>query len=1423
MSQVIDSLVGKGVIDEINQLSEALRSARESFEPLLKDIKSVSSSFSTSSKDIKSMVEVMINYNSVVDKSSIALTNYNRIQQKLGGAYQKLSQQNKSAQADVLAFTNATKAQAKEVEVLLTQEARTNAERGKSTRRLQEARLEQQKATQELKRDIALSKQSENVYAAKAALLARLRDRYRETGGTQQRLVPFIQKLDRELKNMDATMGIHTRHVGNYVRGLTALIPGLSRFTTGFGLLGIAIMGVVSAFKSFTDSVKYGLSINREFEQATANLASILGVTRKETAALQRQAIELGRTTEWTTTQVTNAQLALTKLGFSQNSIMNMTKPLLGFATALGADLESAAKVAGQALRAFNISSMDTEKMLSLMTVAANRSAMDFAFLERAIAIVGASASVAGVPLKDTLSLLGVLSNSGLDASRAATALRNIFLYLVDDSKKLGKELKGTEMNAAGISKAFKELRDRGVDLADMFQLTDKRAVNALAVLIQNSEQIMVLNKEMDNLQGSLDRIRQTRLDTLEGDIILMKSAWEAFWLSFRDNIPIVRNTIQWITEQLVQMGKDREERNQTTYGNSAFGAGDINEQEIRRRVFLVDREARQLYDIYLRTLDDSSKVGQEAQQIAYENFTGFLKKQVDEAQKSYSEQSNNQYKILQRLQNEFGQQGKETAKLYAQQIGITSQITEEINKQISANARLEELDRLKILDNEKLRGQNLDANKVLSLIFEQENNIEASKKRQLELEKQREPIVKRISVLVNRRAVPGAPTQIPGNYLPVRQEDGTFSSPAADTAKRLRTQQQMNDLLREEQGLTLTQEQILQGMLGIYTEMSRTMGQVSEASYSTMTPKQLLANQRALKQEAKQLSDEEKARIQIQLRAWEEEAVRQKAIAEDSRIFYADRNVAAEKWLILQKEILNKQKEISDFETRRNAETKNSALVTPEQVNKATENQRLDTQLKTNTEIAKREVEHGKLMAKISRDNTELQLNEFVRGIKQRMAESDKLRKEELAGLGTLNNAGLDSDTYEQNVASINLRYAERLKDQINIFYGEWLQKAAGISSELAQLLSAEFSKFARQLMQTSANAGVVFSETTGQAPNSGGSINQRGFFGKLADTVSGTKRNTDGTVNIEATKARIGKTPSRRLGSEMTEFLNSESVQLTADLFEQMTDVANSYYDNELSRIDELWKRREEYYERQFELLDKDSEYIQNNYDNKLLSEENYRNQQAQIELQREALETKRAEEEKKMEAERVKMQRKQAQWAKASALSQAIMSTALGFANALWQIPAPANIPFSAMVAALGAAQVAMIAAQPIPKYAKGTEDHKGGYMITGDAGVHEYGITPQGEVFKTPNTPTLMTAPMHTQIFPNETMFTAYLREIGGIGLDDVKQHVTVKNELSIDNTSQNKLLGSINRGVHSLKANEVYRLRMEKNRLQFKNW
>lgn len=364
-----------------------------------------------------------------------------------------------------------------------------------------------------------------------------------------------VERLKREWANMDRSMPsfvAKTKELRLANQELASIEKtsggGLKGFFNG---IGNSIKGAGLALVSFAalfNIIKNGISTIVKFEQANADLATILGKSRSEITGLTNSAKMLGNTTKWMASQVTKLQTELAKLGFNEQQIMAMQASVLQFATATGAELSDAAALAGASLRMFGGEAKDTERYVSTMAVATNKSALSFNYLNSSLSTVGPVADKMNLGIEDTVSLLGILANSGFDASTAATSTRNILLSLSDASGKLSKELGKPVKSFDDLLEGLDNLNEKSLDLGKIFEITDRRTVAAMSTLIAGSKDVRTLRKEFDNLDGALERIAKERLNTVEGSTKLLGSAWESLMLSFSKSTGVMKSVIDGLT-----------------------------------------------------------------------------------------------------------------------------------------------------------------------------------------------------------------------------------------------------------------------------------------------------------------------------------------------------------------------------------------------------------------------------------------------------------------------------------------------------------------------------------------------------------------------------------------------------------------------------------------------------------------------------------------------------------------------------------------------------------------------------------------------------------------------------------------------------------------------------------------------------------
>ena len=402
------------------------------------------------------------------------------------------------------------------------------------TTKIDDLKSSQEKSKQEFK-------SLESSLKTNQMTLRELGSRARELKIQLSNMVPGskdFNRLQQELKETSDRMKELRGQSDATGKSMQGMIGGLK--TAYLGIAGV-IYGVVRAFSGAVNTMK-------DFEQANVNLSTILGVTTSQMEGLTREALRLGGSTRYTATQVTQLQTELAKLGFNQGQIKAMEEPVLNFATAVGAELPEAAALAGAALRMFGLNSTDAEDTLAALAISTNKSALNFGFLQSAMSTVGPVAKTFGFGIKDTTALLGALANAGFDASSAATATRNILLKLADSNGDLAKSLGGPVKTFDELIAGLDKLSESGIDLAGALELTDKRSVAAFTSFLTGADAAKELRDELELTEGALDDLAKQRMNTLEGSILSLQSAWERFILSLRGSTGVLKQITDGLT-----------------------------------------------------------------------------------------------------------------------------------------------------------------------------------------------------------------------------------------------------------------------------------------------------------------------------------------------------------------------------------------------------------------------------------------------------------------------------------------------------------------------------------------------------------------------------------------------------------------------------------------------------------------------------------------------------------------------------------------------------------------------------------------------------------------------------------------------------------------------------------------------------------
>ena len=256
-----------------------------------------------------------------------------------------------------------------------------------------------------------------------------------------------------------------------------------------------------------------------------------------------------------------------------------------------------------------------------------------------------------------------------------------------------------------------------------------------------------------------------------------------------------------------------------------------------------------------------------------------------------------------------------------------------------------------------------------------------------------------------------------------------------------------------------------------------------------------------------------------------------------------------------------------------------------------------------------------------------------------------------------------------------------------------------------------------------------------------------------------------------------------------------------------EGLTSIMVGMYDQQIEKIEEQQEKNEEAGE-------EEKERIEDLVESGVITKE-------EGEARKRAADKATADKNKELEKQKAELEQRQAKWQKANSIVQTTIATSQAIMMALAQAGPIAGAVLAAVIGAMGAAQVAMIAAQPIPKYAKGTDNHPGGLAIVGDGGRQEVIETDNG-AYITPSVPTLVDIPKRAKVIPNLVDYRTMALHSDALMLDRQRRSndgepviVNVNNDyrrLERNTEATNEGIAKLNRTFRKMaKASEYHRL------------
>lgn len=346
-----------------------------------------------------------------------------------------------------------------------------------------------------------------------------------------------------------------------YDSGLSEAESGIGKaFGTAAKVGGAAMAATSAAVVGFGGQA---VSAGRSFDTAMSQVAATMGKTTDEIGDLRSFAQEMGATTSFSATQAAEALNYMALAGYDSETSMKMLPNVLNLAAAGGMSLATASDMVTDAQSALGLSLDQTEGMVDQMALTSSKTNTSVSQLGDAMLTIGATARGVSGGTAELSAVLGVLADNGIKGSEGGTHLRNAILSLQTPTKsgiaalsKLGmtyEDMYDSAGNMRSLPEIFLQMQSamegmtqqsKDAIISGVFNKTDLAALNAL--IGTSAERWDELDTAIGDATGSAQKMADTQLDNLNGDVTLFQSALEGAEIAISDGItPTLRKFVQ--------------------------------------------------------------------------------------------------------------------------------------------------------------------------------------------------------------------------------------------------------------------------------------------------------------------------------------------------------------------------------------------------------------------------------------------------------------------------------------------------------------------------------------------------------------------------------------------------------------------------------------------------------------------------------------------------------------------------------------------------------------------------------------------------------------------------------------------------------------------------------------------------------------
>lgn len=334
------------------------------------------------------------------------------------------------------------------------------------------------------------------------------------------------------------------REVGSSCTGIDVAVSKATQIIAGF----VSAAAITAAAKQAT---QYVIEVGSAFEASMSEVQAISGATSAELEKMSAKAKQLGSTSRFSATEVSQAFKYMSLAGWDVSQSISAVDGVIQLAAASGMDLAAASDMVTDYLSAFDMEASQATYMADMLAYAQSHSNTTAEQLGEAYKNCAANMNASGQDIETTTAMLEALANQGSKSSEAGTKVSAIMRDItakMDEGKIAIGDTTVAVMDANGN---FRDMTDIIKDVDTAAQgMGDAEKAAALASTF-TSDSIsglnMILNEGVDKITGYEEELRNssgaaadmadTMQNNLQGKITAAGSALEGLGIAAYDYI----------------------------------------------------------------------------------------------------------------------------------------------------------------------------------------------------------------------------------------------------------------------------------------------------------------------------------------------------------------------------------------------------------------------------------------------------------------------------------------------------------------------------------------------------------------------------------------------------------------------------------------------------------------------------------------------------------------------------------------------------------------------------------------------------------------------------------------------------------------------------------------------------------------------